>query len=43
VCECQHPGASSPAYIKGWSDNLVNAWVMFEKFHVIQNVVEAYH
>jgi len=31
----------SPAYIKGVSDNLGNAQVVFDKFHVIQNVVEA--
>jgi transposase len=31
----------SPAYIKGVSDNLGNAQVVYDKFHVIQNVVEA--
>ena len=31
----------SPAYIKGVSDNLGNAQVVFDKFLVIQNVVEA--
>ena len=31
----------SPAYIKGVSDNLGNAQVVFDKFHVIQYVVEA--
>ena len=31
----------SPAYIKGVSNNLGNAQVVYDKFHVIQNVVEA--
>ena len=31
----------SVAYIKGVSDNLGNARVVYDKFHVIQNVVEA--
>ena len=31
----------SPAYIKGVSDNFGNAQVVYDKFHVIQNVVEA--
>ena len=31
----------SPAYIKGVSDNLGNAQVVFDKFHIIQYVVEA--
>jgi transposase len=31
----------SPAYIKGVIDNLGNAQVVYDKFHVIQNVVEA--
>ena len=31
----------SAAYIKGVSDNLGNAQVVYDKFHVIQNVVEA--
>jgi transposase len=31
----------SAAYAKGVSDNLGNARVVYDKFHVIQNVVEA--
>ena len=31
----------SPAYIKGVNGNLGNAQVVYDKFHVIQNVVEA--
>ena len=31
----------SPAYIKGVASNLGNAQVVYDKFHVIQNVVEA--
>jgi transposase len=31
----------SAAYAKGVSDNLGNAQVVYDKFHVIQNVVEA--
>ncbi len=31
----------SAAYTKGMSDNLGNAQVVYDKFHVIQNVVEA--
>jgi transposase len=32
----------SAAYTKGVSDNLGNARVVYEKFHVIQSVVEAF-
>ena len=31
----------SPAYTKGVASNLGNAQVVYDKFHVIQNVVEA--
>jgi transposase len=31
----------SAAYAKGVRDNLGNAQVVYDKFHVIQNVVEA--
>jgi len=31
----------SSAYIKGVSDNFGNAQVVYDKFHIIQNVVEA--
>jgi transposase len=33
----------STSYTKGVSDNLGNARVVYDKFHVIQNVVEACH
>jgi transposase len=40
----QHvPIDMSAAYTKNISDNAENTWVVYDKFHVIHNVVEACH